>query len=75
MIKGLIFDLDGVIVSTEKNHFLAWKRIADELGITFTEKENESLKANSRRDSLFSIIKLGNISLQEKKINLHHKQI
>lgn len=69
MIKGLIFDLDGVIVSTEKNHFLAWKRIADELGITFTEKENESLKGISRRDSLFSILKLGNISLQKKKID------
>ena len=44
MIKGLIFDLDGVIVNTEKNHFLAWKQIASELGLFFSEKENELLK-------------------------------
>tara|TARA_B110000438_G_C15494985_1_gene513109 strand:+ start:1 stop:648 length:648 start_codon:yes stop_codon:yes gene_type:complete len=69
MIKGLIFDLDGVIVNTERNHFLAWKRIADDLGITFTEKENESLKGISRRDSLLSILELGNISLREDKID------
>ena len=69
MIKGLIFDLDGVIVNTERNHFLAWKRIADDLGITFTEKENESLKGISRRDSLLSILQLGNISLKEDKID------
>jgi len=69
MIKGLIFDLDGVIVNTERNHFLAWKRIADDLGITFNEKENESLKGVSRRDSLLSILELGNISLQEKEID------
>ena len=69
MIKGLIFDLDGVIVNTERNHFLAWKRIADDLGITFSEKENESLKGVSRRDSLLSILELGNISLQEREID------
>ena len=45
MIKGLIFDLDGVIVNTERNHFLAWKRIADELGVAFTEKERPTISA------------------------------
>ncbi len=69
MIKGLIFDLDGVIVNTERNHFLAWKQIADELGITFTDKENESLKGISRSDSLLSILALGNITLQKEKID------
>ena len=69
MIKGLIFDLDGVIVNTERNHFLAWKRIANDLGVNFTEKENESLKGVSRRDSLLSILELGHISLQEEKID------
>jgi len=43
-IKALIFDLDGVLVSTEHNHFLAWKRIADTLNIPFNENENELLK-------------------------------
>jgi len=74
MIKGLIFDLDGVIVNTKRNHFLAWKRIADDLGITFTEKENEFLKGISRRDSLLSILELGNISLKEGKIDELLKQ-
>ena len=36
MYKGLLFDLDGVIVDTAKYHFLAWKQLADELGINFT---------------------------------------
>ena len=62
MIKGLIFDLDGVIVNTEKNHFLAWKQIASELGIFFSEKENELLKGISRRDSLNVILK-GSLSI------------
>ena len=69
MIKGLIFDLDGVIVNTERNHFLAWKQIANELGIRFTDKENEALKGVGRRDSLLSILKFGNLSLNEEKIN------
>ena len=69
MIKGLIFDLDGVIVNTEKNHFLAWKQIASELDVFFSEKENELLKGISRRDSLNVILKLAKISLSETKIN------
>lgn len=69
MIRGLIFDLDGVIVNTERNHFLAWKKIADDLGVNFSEKENEFLKGISRRDSLNEILKLGNISLNDTKIN------
>ncbi|MCX6256150.1 MAG: HAD hydrolase-like protein, partial [Bacteroidia bacterium] len=40
-IKACIFDLDGVIVDTAKYHFMAWKRLADQLGIHFTEKDNE----------------------------------
>ena len=39
--KGFIFDLDGVIVDTAKYHFLAWKKLANDLGIDFTEEENE----------------------------------
>ena len=40
MIKGIIFDLDGVILSTDKFHYLAWKQIADQEGIYFDEKIN-----------------------------------
>ena len=42
MIRGIIFDLDGVLVSTDEMHYLAWKRLADELGITgFTRERCE----------------------------------
>ena len=53
-----IFDLDGVIVDTAKYHFLAWKRLADMLGIPFSEKENEKLKGVSRLASLEIILEL-----------------
>ena len=54
-----IFDLDGVIVDTAKYHFLAWKRLADRLGIHFTEKDNERLKGVSRMASLEIILEIG----------------
>ena len=58
-MKAFLFDLDGVLVSTEHNHFLAWQRCAHSLGIEFTEKENELLKGVSRADSLLKILELG----------------
>ena len=42
MVKGLIFDLDGVIVSTELNHYLAWKKIADKFDIPLMKKQMNS---------------------------------
>jgi beta-phosphoglucomutase len=58
-IKAFLFDLDGVLVSTEHNHFLAWQRCAHSLGIAFTAQENELLKGVSRADSLKKILELG----------------
>jgi len=55
-IKGLIFDLDGVIVFTDKLHYLAWKEMADEIGIHFDEKINNRLRGVSRMDSLSIIL-------------------
>lgn len=63
MKKGFIFDLDGVIVDTAKYHFLAWKKLANGLGIDFTEEENEQLKGVSRVRSLQKILTWGNKSL------------
>lgn len=60
-IKGCIFDLDGVIVDTAKYHFLAWKRLADELGINFSATDNERLKGVSRIESLEILLSMGNI--------------
>jgi len=65
-IKGLIFDLDGVLVSTEKNHFIAWKKTAERLGFHFTELDNEQLKGISRVDSLKKIIELGGATVSSE---------
>src|SRR6056300_910455 len=56
MIKGFLFDLDGVIVDTAVFHFEAWRRCAQKLGGDFTEAQNEELKGVSRVDSLKKII-------------------
>lgn len=60
-----MFDLDGVIVDTAKYHFLAWKRLADELDIPFTEQDNERLKGVSRMASLEIILEIGNRTMTE----------
>jgi beta-phosphoglucomutase len=70
-IQAAIFDLDGVLVDTAKYHYLAWRRLANELGFDLTEEENEKLKGVSRMDSLNIILALGNKSLSESdKITL-----
>ena len=60
MVKGVIFDLDGVIVSTDDCHYLAWKRMADEEGIPFDRTVNERLRGVSRMDSLNIILEKAN---------------
>ena len=62
---GFLFDLDGVIVDTAKYHFLAWKRLADELDIPFTEQDNERLKGVSRMASLEIILEIGNRTMND----------
>lgn len=57
MIKGIIFDLDGVIVSTDELHYKAWKEIADSQNIYFDHSINDSLRGVSRSDSLDIILK------------------
>lgn len=52
MIKAVLFDLDGVIVSTDNCHYRAWKQMADEEGIYFDEKINNRLRGVSRMESL-----------------------
>jgi beta-phosphoglucomutase len=65
VIKACIFDLDGVIVDTAHYHFLAWKRLAKELGIDLTLEDNEKLKGVSRMRSLEIILELGGVSLSD----------
>jgi len=56
MIKGVIFDLDGVIVSTDELHYQAWKYMADREKIYFDRKINERLRGVSRMESLEIIL-------------------
>lgn len=64
--NGFIFDLDGVIVDTAKYHFLAWRKLAENIGVSFTEKENEQLKGISRLKSLEKILEWGNKTISEE---------
>ena len=65
MIRGFLFDLDGVLVDTAQYHFLAWQRMASELGIHFGEAENEQLKGVSRAESLNRILAWGGQTMPE----------
>ena len=62
-IRACIFDLDGVVVDTAKYHYLAWKRLANELGFDFSEEHNEKLKGVSRMESLRILLEVGGIAL------------
>lgn len=65
IMRAAIFDLDGVIVNTARYHYLAWKRLANELGFDFTEQDNERLKGVSRARSLEILLEIGGLSLDE----------
>ena len=67
--KTFIFDLDGVIVDTAKYHFLAWQRLANQLGIDFTHEHNEQLKGVSRVRSLDLILALGKVTASQEDKN------
>lgn len=74
-VQACIFDLDGVIVDTAKYHYLAWKRLAKELGFDFTIEDNERLKGVSRMDSLNILLSIGGIELPlEEKEALANKK-
>lgn len=61
--RGVIFDLDGVIVFTDQFHYRAWKEIADEMEIYFDEEINNRLRGVSRMDSLEIILR----AIREKR--------
>ena len=69
MIKAVIFDLDGVICFTDHYHYLAWKEVADSLGIYFDEKINNRLRGVSRMASLEIILEKAErpFSMREKE--------
>ena len=66
-ILGVVFDLDGVIVSTDNCHYLAWKRMADEEGIEFDRTINERLRGVSRMESLAIILEKASRTYSEEE--------
>lgn len=63
MHRGLLFDLDGVLVDTAKYHYRAWNEIAGKLGFSLTLADNERLKGVSRQRSLEIILEIGGLRL------------
>ena len=75
MIKGVIFDLDGVVVTTDDCHYEAWKQMADEEGISFDKLINSRLRGVSRMESLDIILeKAGKVYHLEEKSALAEKK-
>lgn len=76
-IKGVIFDLDGVLIHTDELHYRAWKQIADKIGVPFDRKINDKLRGVSRMESLEIILNgIGEkFSETEKQILAEEKNI
>ncbi len=76
MYKGVIFDLDGVITSTDEFHYLAWKELANRIGITnFTRSDNLKQRGVSRMESLEVVLSLGNKKYSdEEKVALANEK-
>ena len=72
---AVIFDLDGVICSTDEYHYLAWKELADSLALPFDRQYNNKLRGVSRLESLNLILALGErqYSDEEKQIMAQKK--
>jgi beta-phosphoglucomutase len=61
-LEAVIFDMDGVLTETSRQHYLAWKQLANELGFEITEDINEQIKGISRLESLDIVLKAGSMA-------------
>ena len=68
-IKGLIFDLDGVIANTADLHYRAWCKIGDQWGFNLSKAQNEELKGISRKDSILKIANWAGKSFTNKELD------
>ncbi len=82
--QGIIFDLDGVICSTDEFHFLAWKQLAESIGITnFTRADGDLQRGVSRMESLGILLRKSErkfseeekIALAEQKNNIYRQML
>lgn len=68
MIKAVIFDLDGVLVTTDELHYLAWKELAESIGITtFTKEDNVRQRGVSRMASLEVVLEKGDKTYSDEE--------
>lgn len=73
-IKGCIFNLDGVIIDTAKYHYIAWRRLANQLGFELSPEQHEQLRGLSRMGSLEQILEWGDIYMTEAE-KLHWSDV
>lgn len=66
--KGIIFDLDGVICSTDNLHYQAWLKISKSLGLKFDEEINNQLRGIGRSESLRIILNINNKNMEDDEI-------
>lgn len=68
MIQGICFDLDGVLIHTDELHYLAWKGLADRLGVPFSREQGDRCRGVSRMQSLEIVLEhAGRAYSQEEK--------
>ena len=72
MIKGFIFDLDGVITDTAEQHYVAWKKLSDQMGWQFDRELNDQLRGISRLDSIKVILDHNQIEISEEEITIEN---
>ena len=68
MIKGFIFDLDGVITDTAELHYEAWKKLSDDMNWKFDRELNEKLRGISRMDSIKVIMDYNQVTLDDATV-------
>jgi beta-phosphoglucomutase len=81
-MKAIIFDMDGVISNTVHLHYIVNKKVADQLGIPYSQEWNQQLQGLSRRDTVQAIIKKSAVTLSEQEFdklcerkNSHYKEL
>ncbi|WP_332692211.1 beta-phosphoglucomutase [Halalkalibacter lacteus] len=68
-MKAVIFDMDGVISNTVHLHYIVNKKVADQLGISYSQEWNQQLQGLSRRDTVQSITRQSAVTLSEQEFD------
>jgi beta-phosphoglucomutase len=72
--RAILFDLDGVLTDTSEYHYRAWKRLAEEQGLTLTREENDAhLRGIGRRESLLYILRGRHVSEEQMQEMMERK--